>query len=335
MINKIIIIAEAGVNHNGDIKIAKKLIEVASKAGADYVKFQTFVAKDCVSLNAKKAKYQIQNTKNNESQFDMIKKLEFSKKDHEILINHCKKYNIKFLSTPFDLESIKLLNDLGLDTFKIPSGEITNLPYLKAIAKLNKKIILSTGMSNLADIENALDVLIKNGTKRKNISLLHCNTQYPTPIEDVNLNAIKTIKEAFKLDVGYSDHTNGINIAIAAVVMGACIIEKHFTLDKNMQGPDHLASLEPNELEAMIKGIRELELAFGDGIKKASKSEKDNIKIVRKSLIANKNIKKGEKFTKENLTTKRPGSGICAMNYDKYLGKIAQKNYQKDELINE
>ncbi|TXE81324.1 N-acetylneuraminate synthase [Campylobacter peloridis] len=333
--NKTIIIAEAGVNHNGNLDIAKKLIEVASNANADYVKFQTFIAKDCISKNAKKAKYQIENTKNNETQLQMIQKLELSKKDHEILINHCKKFNIKFLSTAFDMKSIKLLNDLNLDIFKIPSGEITNLPYLKAIAKLNKKIILSTGMSTLAEIENAINILVKNGTKRKNISLLHCTSEYPAPFEEVNLKVIQTLKDAFKLNVGYSDHTKGINIALGAVAMGATIIEKHFTLDKNMQGPDHLASLEPQELKAMIKGIKELELAFGDGIKKPSKSEKKNIKIVRKFLVANEDIKKGDKFNTNNLTTKRSGKGICAMNYDKYIGKIAKKNYKKDEIINE
>ncbi|EAK0771170.1 N-acetylneuraminate synthase [Campylobacter lari] len=332
---KTIIIAEAGVNHNGDINLAKKLIEVASDAGADYVKFQTFIASNCVSKIAKKAKYQLQNTLADENQLDMIKKLELSKQDHEILINHCKKHSIKFLSTAFDLESIEFLSSLNLDFFKIPSGEITNFPYLKKIASYDKKIILSTGMATLDEIEKALDILVQNGTQRDKIIILHCNTEYPTPFEDVNLKAMQILKEAFNLPIGYSDHTLGINISIAAVAMGACVIEKHFTLDKNMQGPDHKASLEPEELKAMIKSIRELEQAFGDGIKIPSKSESKNKIIARKSLIAKKNIKKGEKFNEENLTTKRPGNGICAMKYEEYLGKIAKKNYMEDELIDE
>lgn len=335
IMQKTIIIAEAGVNHNGDINLAKKLIEIASDAGADYVKFQTFIASNCVSKIAKKAKYQLQNTLVDENQLDMIKKLELSKQDHEILINHCKKHSIKFLSTAFDLESIEFLSSLNLDFFKIPSGEITNFPYLKKIASYDKKIILSTGMATLGEIEKALDILVQNGTQRDKIIILHCNTEYPTPFEDVNLKAMQTLKEAFNLPIGYSDHTLGINIPIAAVAMGACVIEKHFTLDKNMQGPDHKASLEPEELKAMVKSIRELEQAFGDGIKIPSKSESKNKIIARKSLIAKKNIKKGEKFNEENLTTKRPGNGICAMKYEEYLGKIAKKDYMEDELIDE
>ncbi len=335
IMQKTIIIAEAGVNHNGDINLAKKLIEVASDAGADYVKFQTFIASNCVSKIAKKAKYQLQNTLVDENQLDMIKKLELSKQDHEILINHCKKHSIKFLSTAFDLESIEFLSSLNLDFFKIPSGEITNFPYLKKIASYDKKIILSTGMATLGEIKKALDILVQNGTQRDKIIILHCNTEYPTPFEDVNLKAMQTLKETFNLPIGYSDHTLGINIPIAAVAMGACVIEKHFTLDKNMQGPDHKASLEPEELKAMVKSIRELEQAFGDGIKIPSKSESKNKIIARKSLIAKKNIKKGEKFNEENLTTKRPGNGICAMKYEEYLGKIAKKDYMEDELIDE
>lgn len=333
--NKTLIIAEAGVNHNGDINLAKKLVEVASDAGADCVKFQTFVANDCVSKNAKKAEYQLQTTDENQSQLDMIKKLELSKQDHEILIKHCKKCNIKFLSTAFDLESIDLLVEFGIEIFKIPSGEITNLPYLKKIASFNKNIILSTGMATLGEIEKALEVLIQNGTQRDKIIILHCNTEYPTPFEDVNLKAMQTLKNAFHLPIGYSDHTLGITIPIAAVAMGACVIEKHFTLDKTMQGPDHLASLEPEELKVMIKNIRELELALGDGIKKPSQSESKNKTIARKSLVSKINIKKGECFSEENLTTKRPGNGICAMEYDKYLGKIASRDYVEDELIDE
>lgn len=332
---KTLIIAEAGVNHNGRLDLAKKMIEVAADCGADFVKFQSFVAQNCVSIKAKKAKYQLENTGNNESQLEMIKKLELDKKAHKELIAHARKCKIGFLSTPFDLDSIKLLDELKLELFKIPSGEITNLPYLKAIARLNKKIILSTGMANLGEIEAALNILCKYGSKRSNITLLHCNTEYPTPFEDVNLKAMQSLKEAFKLDVGYSDHTLGIHISLAAVALGAKVIEKHFTLDKTLQGPDHKASLEPNELKTLCKNIRELELAFGDGVKKPSKSEKKNIFVVRKSLVAKTEIKKGTKFSVENLTTKRPGKGISAMKYDEFLGKIAKKNYKSDDLIDE
>lgn len=330
---KVLIIAEAGVNHNGDINLAKKLIEQAAKAGADVVKFQTFKANSCVSVSAKKAKYQLETTAKEESQLEMIKKLELSYESHFELMKHCKKHGIAFLSTPFDLESVEFLRGLDLPYFKIPSGEITNFPYLKAVAKCKKKVLLSTGMANLGEIEAALEILRKNGTK--NITLLHCNTEYPTPFEDVNLNALKTLKEAFKLEVGYSDHTEGIVASLGAVALGAVVIEKHFTLDKTMEGPDHRASLEFEELRALCKGIRELEKALGSGIKKASKSEAKNKIIARKSLVAKREIQKGEKFSIENLTTKRPGSGISAMRYEEYLGKRALKTYKKDELINE
>ncbi|EAK0463493.1 N-acetylneuraminate synthase [Campylobacter upsaliensis] len=330
---KVLIIAEAGVNHNGDINLAKKLIEQAAKAGADVVKFQTFKANSCVSVSAKKAKYQLETTAKEESQLEMIKKLELSYESHFELMKHCKKHGIAFLSTPFDLESVEFLRGLDLPYFKIPSGEITNLPYLKAVAKCKKKVLLSTGMANLGEIEAALEILRKNGTR--NITLLHCNTEYPTPFEDVNLNALKTLKEAFKLEVGYSDHTEGIVASLGAVALGAVVIEKHFTLDKTMEGPDHRASLEFEELKALCKGIRELEKALGSGIKKASKSEAKNKIIARKSLVAKREIQKGEKFSEQNLTTKRPGSGISAMRYEEYLGKRALKTYKKDELINE
>ncbi|EPD7134046.1 N-acetylneuraminate synthase [Campylobacter upsaliensis] len=330
---KVLIIAEAGVNHNGDINLAKKLIEQAAKAGADVVKFQTFKANSCVSVSAKKAKYQLETTAKEESQLEMIKKLELSYESHFELMKHCKKHGIAFLSTPFDLESVEFLRGLDLPYFKIPSGEITNFPYLKAVAKCKKKVLLSTGMANLGEIEAALEILRKNGTK--NITLLHCNTEYPTPFKDVNLNALKTLKEAFKLEVGYSDHTEGIVASLGAVALGAVVIEKHFTLDKTMEGPDHRASLEFEELKALCKGIRELEKALGSGIKKASKSEAKNKIIARKSLVAKREIQKGEKFSIENLTTKRPGSGISAMRYEEYLGKRALKTYKKDELINE
>ncbi|EAK0458806.1 N-acetylneuraminate synthase [Campylobacter upsaliensis] len=330
---KVLIIAEAGVNHNGDINLAKKLIEQAAKAGADVVKFQTFKANSCVSVSAKKAKYQLETTAKEESQLEMIQKLELSYESHFELMKHCKKHGIAFLSTPFDLESVEFLRGLDLLYFKIPSGEITNLPYLKAVAKCKKRVLLSTGMANLGEIEAALTILRKNGTR--NITLLHCNTEYPTPFEDVNLNALKTLKEAFKLEVGYSDHTEGIVASLGAVALGAVVIEKHFTLDKTMEGPDHRASLEFEELRALCKGIRELEKALGSGIKKASKSEAKNKIIARKSLVAKREIQKGEKFSIENLTTKRPGSGISAMRYEEYLGKRALKTYKKDELINE
>ncbi|WP_213274920.1 N-acetylneuraminate synthase [Campylobacter vulpis] len=330
---KVLIIAEAGVNHNGDLNLAKKLIEQAAKAGADVVKFQTFKAKDCISVSAKKAKYQLENTTKEESQLEMIKKLELSYESHFELIEHCKKHHIVFLSTPFDLRSVEFLRELDLPYFKIPSGEITNLPYLKAVAKCKKKVFLSTGMANLGEIEAALEILRKNGTKK--ITLLHCNTEYPTPFEDVNLNAIKTLKEAFKLEVGYSDHTEGIVASLGAVALGAVVIEKHFTLDKTMEGPDHRASLEFEELKELCKGVRELEKALGNGIKKASKSEAKNKIIARKSLVARCAIQKGEKFSEQNLTTKRPGNGISAMRYEEYLGKKALKTYKKDELINE
>ena len=333
MSNRVFIIAEAGVNHNGDINLAKKLIDVAVEAKVDAVKFQTFKTELCVSKNAKKASYQEENTGKEESQFEMIKKLELDENTHKELIAYCKEKNITFLSTPFDSDSIKLLDELGLSTFKIPSGEITNLPYLRQIGGLNKKIILSTGMANLGEVEAAIEVLVKSGTKRENISLLHANTQYPTPMEDVNLKAMITLKNAFGLEVGYSDHTLGIEVDIAAVAMGAKIIEKHFTLDKSLPGPDHKASLEPDELTAMVRGIRNIELALGDRLKHFSKSESENIKIARKSLVAKCDIKKGEIFSELNICVKRPGDGINPMRWDEVIGQISQKDYKQDELI--
>ena len=284
--NKVFIIAEAGVNHNGSIELAKKLIDVASESGADAVKFQTFKAEKLVSKNAQKADYQKQTTNKTESQFDMIKKLELDMDTHKELIAYCKTKNIMFLSTPFDHDSIELLNNLGLEIFKIPSGEITNLPYLRYIGKLNKKVILSTGMADIGEIEDALDILISAGTKKENIIVLHANTMYPTPMEDVNLKAMVTIGNTFDIGFGYSDHTLGIEVDIAAVALGACCIEKHFTLDKTMEGPDHKASLEPDELKAMVKAIRNIELALGSSIKKPSKSEMPNMQIARKSIVA-------------------------------------------------
>jgi N,N'-diacetyllegionaminate synthase len=329
----VFIIAEAGVNHNGNINLAKKLIDVASKAGADAVKFQTFKAEKLVSKNAQKANYQKETTNATESQFDMIKKLELDVESHHILIDYAKEKNIMFLSTPFDLDSIQFLNDLGMDIFKIASGELTNLPYLRAIGKLNKKIILSTGMGTMDEIKDALDILILAGTSKENITVLHANTEYPTPMEDVNLNAMLSIQKEFDIEVGYSDHTLGIEVDIAAVAMGASCIEKHFTLDKNMEGPDHKASLEPSELKEMVKAIRNIELALGSSVKKPSKSEIPNMKVGRKSIVAKINITKGEQFTENNITIKRPGNGISPMRWDEIIGTIAQKDYQEDELI--
>ena len=331
--NKTFIIAEAGVNHNGSIEIAKKLIDTAAEAGADAVKFQTFKAEKVVSRYAQKAEYQKQTTDKAESQYDMIKKLELDVKAHRELMAYCNAKNIMFLSTPFDHDSIELLNDLGLEIFKIPSGEITNLPYLKHIGKLNKKVIVSTGMSDLGEIEDALDILIGAGTSKGNITVLHCNTEYPTPYEDVNLLAILTIKNAFGVEVGYSDHTLGIEIPIAAVTLGARVIEKHFTLDKNMEGPDHRASLEPHELRMMVSAIRNIEKALGDGIKKPSPSELKNKPIARKSIVAARDIIKGEVLSEENIAVKRPGTGISPMEWDNVVGKKAKKNFREDEII--
>jgi len=332
---KTFIIAEAGVNHNGNLELAKKMIDVAVKAGADAVKFQTFKAEKMVSRYAQKAEYQKRTTKNDELQLEMIKKLELDAQTHLTLLEYCNIKGIKFLSTPFDLESIDLLNELGVDIFKIPSGEITNLPYLRKIGSLKKEIILSTGMADLGEIEDALDVLSSAGMKLKNITVLHCNTEYPTPIEDVNLNAMLTIKAAFPgVNIGYSDHTIGIDIPIAAAAMGATIIEKHFTLNKNMEGPDHKASLEPDELKAMVCAIRNIEKAMGSGIKKSSSSEIKNKLIARKSIVAAKDIHKGEIFTEENLTIKRPGTGISPMRWDEIIGKKAVKDFNEDEIIN-
>ena len=332
--SKILIIAEAGVNHNGDIQIAKKLIDVAVESGADIVKFQTGKPENVISRFAQKADYQIENTKDTtETQLEMCRKFEFQDTIWPILIDYCKQKNIKFLSTPFDVESVDLLHNLGLEIFKIPSGEITNLPYLRKIGKYNKQVILSTGMANLGEIESAIAVLVDSGTKRENITLLQCNTEYPTPFADVNLKAMKSLKKAFRLPVGYSDHTPGIAIPLAAVGMGAKVIEKHFTLDKNMEGPDHKASLEPCELKAMVQSIREIELALGDGIKQTSASEAKNKPIARKSIVANCAIKKGEILSESNLYTKRPAEGISPMEWDKVIGTKAIRDFEPDEMI--
>jgi len=332
--NKTFIIAEAGVNHNGSLDLAKKMIDVAVEAGADAVKFQTFKAERVVSRYAQKAEYQKETTTAGESQLEMIKKLELDPAAYQELMAYCARENIRFLSTPFDLESIDLLNELGLDIFKIPSGEITNLPYLRKIGALKKEIILSTGMADLGEIEDALDVLTGAGTKLKDITVLHCNTEYPTPMQDVNLKAMQTIKFAFPgIHIGYSDHTLGIEVPIVAVAMGATIIEKHFTLDKNMTGPDHKASLEPDELKAMVHAIRNIEKALGSSIKKPSPSELKNMRIARKSIVAACDIGKGELFTEENLTVKRPGTGISPMRWDEVIGKVAKMDYNIDDPI--
>ncbi len=331
--SKVFIIAEAGVNHNGSVELAKQLIDVAVEARADAVKFQTFKAEHLVSKRAQKAAYQKETTDAQESQFDMIKKLELDMQTHEELIAYCKSKNIMFLSTPFDHESIKLLSDLGLEIFKVPSAEITNLPYLRDIGSMQKKVILSTGMADMGEIEDALDILRESGTKKEDIVVLHANTMYPTPMEDVNLRAMQTIGNTFDVAYGYSDHTLGIEVDIAAVALGASVIEKHFTLDKSMPGPDHKASLEPAELIAMVKAIRNIELALGSSIKKPSRSEKPNMEVARKSIVAKSDIKKGEVFTEENVTVKRPGNGISPMRWDELLETIAQKDYKADDLI--
>jgi N,N'-diacetyllegionaminate synthase len=329
----VFIIAEAGVNHNGSIKLAYRLIDVAYSCGADAVKFQTFKTENLVLKTAQKAEYQRQTTNQLESQYNMLKQLELDINAHKKLIDYCNKKGIIFLSTPFDHESIELLNKLELKIFKIPSGEINNLSYLRQIGLLRKKVILSTGMSTLKEIEDALIVLTRAGTSKKNITILHANTMYPTPMEDVNLRAMQTIQDKFGVEVGYSDHTLGIEVDIAAVAMGATIIEKHFTLDKTMDGPDHKSSLSPDELKSMVMSIRNIEKALGSSEKKPSKSEEPNITAVRKSIVASKPIKKGELFTETNITVKRPGTGLSPMKWDNIVGKVAQRNYQLDDFL--
>lgn len=328
-----LIIAEAGVNHNGSLEMAMQLIEKAAEAGVDYVKFQTFKSEKLVSRHATKAEYQKANTDGEDSQLKMLQQLELSPDDHLQLIEHCNHCGIKFLSTAFDLDSIDFLDSLNLDLWKIPSGEITNLPYLRRIAQKGSRVIMSTGMCEPEDIEAALNVLTNNGTSLENITLLHCNTEYPTPWGDVNLRAMHDIAKRFNVSVGYSDHTKGIEVPIAAVALGATVIEKHFTLDNNLPGPDHKASLEPQQLKAMVDAIRHIEQALGNGVKQISESERKNIAIARKSIVAASEIKKGELFTEENLTVKRPGGGISPMKWDEVIGTTASRNYQPDELI--
>ncbi|OYY94504.1 MAG: N-acetylneuraminate synthase [Hydrogenophilales bacterium 28-61-23] len=330
---KTLIIAEAGVNHNGDINMAKRLIEIAAEAGADLVKFQTFSADRLATAAAKKAAYQTQTTDAAESQHAMLHRLELKREMHGVLIEHCRQQSIVFCSTGFDIQSVDFLVELGVDRIKIPSGEITNLPYLRHIGGLGKPVIISTGMATLGEIEASLDVLETAGTPRERITVLHCNTEYPTPMSDVNLLAMGNIGRALGVAVGYSDHTPGIEVPIAAVALGASVIEKHFTLDRNLPGPDHKASLEPDELKAMVSAIRNIEQALGDGIKRPSASEAKNRPIVRKSLVAAKAIRRGEIFSSENLTTKRPGSGISPMRWDEVIGRAAGCDFATDELI--
>lgn len=332
--NKVLIIAEAGVNHNGDINIAKQLIDVAVEAGVDYVKFQTFKAEKIVSRAAEKAAYQIENTaKASESQFEMIKKLELDEATHLILIDYCQSKGIEFLSTPFDLESIDLLYNLGIRLNKIPSGEITNIPYIQKVGGLGNEVILSTGMSNLGEIELALQTLEQAGTTKENITVLHCNTEYPTPMTDVNLRAMNTIGQAFDVKIGYSDHTLGIEVAIAAVARGAICIEKHFTLDRNMEGPDHRASLEPEELKAMVKAIRNIELALGSTVKKPSESEAKNINIARKSIHLAKSLPAGHVLTKEDIAIKRPGNGLASIHLPLIIGRALKTNLKIEHQL--
>ena len=324
------IIAEAGVNHNGSLELAYRLVDAAKKAGVDCIKFQTFKSENLVAKSAQKAAYQ-KNTTGDGTQVDMLKKLELSFDEFVALKKYCDQAGLCFLSTPFDFESIRFLDSIEMPFWKIPSGEVTNYPYLVALAKTGKPVVMSTGMCEEEEVREAIQALRANGAG--NIRLLHCNTEYPTPFEDVNLKAMQTMKDAFGLDVGYSDHTAGIEVPVAAVAMGATVIEKHFTLDRNMEGPDHKASLEPDELAEMVRAIRHVEMALGTGIKTPSPSEKKNIAVARKSIVAKKQIKKGETFTEENLTVKRPGSGISPMKWNEILGTRAGRDYEEDELI--
>ena len=331
---KTLIIAEAGVNHNGDIAKAKALIDKGAEAGVDYVKFQTFKAANLVTKQAKRAAYQDKNTQNNDSQYEMLKKLELSQAVHQELIDYCAQKGVQFLSTGFDIESLEFLARLGITIAKVPSGEITNLPYLRKVAALFPEVILSTGMATIIEIKDAVKVLTDNGVNKDKITVLHCNTEYPTPMEDVNLRAMLHIQQEVGIAIGYSDHTLGIEVPIAAVALGATIIEKHFTLDKTLPGPDHKASLEPEELKAMVMAIRNIEKAVGgSGLKEVSASEAKNKPIARKSIVASKSIKKGDLLTEENITVKRPGTGISPMQWDDVIGKTAKKDFEEDDLI--
>lgn len=328
---KTFIIAEAGVNHNGKLDLALKLVDAAVEAGADCIKFQTFITEEETSVYAEKAAYQKCTTDQAESQFEMSKKLELSFDEFKLIKQYCESKGILFLSTPFEIKSVKFLDELGMKFWKIPSSDITNLPYLIEIAKTSKDVILSTGMSTISDIEKSIQVLVDHGTPK--ITLMHCTTEYPAPLEDVNLNAMDTLRSKFKCEVGYSDHTSGFEVAIAAVAKGATVIEKHFTLDKTMEGPDHIASLEPNELKDMVRAIRNVEVALGDSEKRITESERKNIVAARKSIVAKCKIKKGEILTEENICTKRPGSGISPMKWFDVLGTKAKRDFEEDELV--
>lgn len=331
---KVVVIAEAGVNHNGDIGMARRLIEEAAAAGADLIKFQTFVTKKNIGIGAPKAAYQIAGAEDpHETQYEMIKKLELSRRDHEILVDHCRENNVGFFSTGFDVPSVDLLVELGLNCLKIPSGEITNLPLLRHIGAKRKAVLLSTGMATMGDIEAAIEVLEVEGVARSQITVLHCTTEYPTPMHEVNLRAMCAIGEAFGVAVGYSDHTLGIEVAIAAVALGATVIEKHFTLDRQLPGPDHKASLSPAEFVAMVRGIRNIEQALGDGVKRATSSELKNKPVARRSIVAGLPIKEGERFTAENLTAKRPGTGMSPMRWDEVVGRTATRDFRPDDPI--
>lgn len=331
--NRVLIIAEAGVNHNGSLELAKQLVDKALEAGVDYVKFQAGIPELVASKFAQKADYQKATTDRHESQLDMIRKITLTPDQQRDVAAYCKQVGANYLCTPFDLPSIELLQELGMQIWKVPSGEITNYPYLRAIAQTKLPIIMSTGMATIAEIEAAIDVLVANGTDRQKITLLHCTTEYPAPKNEVNLNAMHTIGEHFKLPVGYSDHTEGLEISIAAVALGAVVIEKHFTLDRNMEGPDHKASIEPEELKLMVQCIRNVESALGDGIKKVTASESKNREIARKSIVAFRDIKKGELLTPENLITKRPANGINPMLWESVIGQIAKRDFEQDEPI--
>lgn len=330
---KTLIIAEAGVNHNGDIELARQLIAAAKSSGADIVKFQTFRAGSLVTKSADKAFYQRCATAPDEGQYAMLQKLQLTRADHELLINECLRQDIEFQSTAFDSESFDMLVELGLKKIKIPSGELTNLPFIRHMTRLGMPVILSTGMANIGEVEAAVEVIENAGTSRNKITVLHCTTEYPTPMLDVNLRAMVNMKAALGVEVGYSDHTRGIEVPVAAVALGATIIEKHFTLDRSLPGPDHQASLEPDELKAMVDAIRNIEMALGDGIKRPSASERKNIPIARKSIVAIRAIRAGETFTADNIAAKRPGTGISPMRWDEVVGRTASRDYSIDELI--
>lgn len=333
MNQRALVIAEAGVNHNGDIGLAFKLVDAAARAGADMVKFQTFRAQNLVTRGARKAEYQERQTGTEESQLDMLRRLELDEHAHRRLLAHCQKRGIGFLSTGFDTQSVDLLLELGVDWLKIPSGDITNLPYLRHIGGAGKQVILSTGMADLDETERAIEALEAAGTPRTGITVLHCTTEYPAPMVSVNLRAMLTLRDTFGVRVGYSDHTQGIEVAVAAVALGACLIEKHFTIDRGLPGPDHQASLEPEELTALVSSIRNVEVALGDGVKRASEVEVGNRAVARKSLVALRPIRRGECFSADNVMAKRPGTGLSPMRWDEVMGRTAPRDFEVDEMI--